>query len=287
MVSVFVHLLIWCWVALGIDVKKRRIDEEMHSTAVPAKLIQYAQRRTASTVQYKVLCAIMLLLHEDEASEVKCGFKEDIQLADVEKKKYVVLKTHTVPNELTAIIPKYAPWFFTSVRAIDDGHNKSHTIQNPFDVRIKYKYTQTMETLLLSGDSRFTDYESIFGLNKTQMNMMVEYMDLMVILRECCGAQMSGSWVTFVEKRRQKSMDEHHHHECERYNLENIEKALLDSRIYNLFSQYDNEIASISNWDNKLDGNYCKQTNAKLYAGAYVHVSPEEASFLRFNEGGI
>ena len=82
-------------------------------------------------------------------------------------------------------------------------------------------------------------------------------------------------------------MDEHHHHECERYNLENIEKALLDSRIYNLFSQYDNEIASISNWDNKLDGNYCKQTNAKLYAGAYVHVSPEEASFLRFNEGGI
>ena len=79
-------------------------------------------------------------------------------------------------------------------------------------------------------------------------------------------------------------MDEHHHHECERYNLENIEST-SDSRIYNLFSQYDNEIASTGNWDNKLDGNYYKQTNAKLYAGAYVHVIPKRPLFYDSMKG--
>ena len=249
----------------------------------PAVLVQYGAPRTASTVQFQVLCAIAFLVHADAPGAVHClmanrplGALSPTALRPSDK---YVIKSHDphhlhlparVPSSLTA-------WTFATLKdagsanaTLEEGgcdvhqhtpstshanlssHLSSH-LSRALHTRVVH--VQLMEVLQQCGCAAvLAPYQSIFNLTDEQWAQLGEYMHYWCILRRCCGSQMSNGWLQRLRGTHVAA------HDCEKHDLASVEQGLLRTYVFSRYGRSSSTIRSLSLSDDVLNGSYCVRT---------------------------
>ncbi|XP_060594122.1 uncharacterized protein LOC132748498 [Ruditapes philippinarum] len=260
--------------SVGILEKEARkgntTEEEKNGTCefcfkrVPNLIVQYGTPRTATTLQFHLLCLMMAFLHEDEKNSVGCYFNRFET-----NNKYRVIKRHSIPDKALYFIPAGSWVFMTSKGPLTKP--KQDQVRRLKQKRIAFPYIADVN--LVSKRSHFIayEYQKFFGLSNQNMTHVVEYLRYWDILRVCCGMQMSGDWRNHLAPK--KNYRNHHdphslsYPACEMYNISNVEALLLKTHAYKTFSSHSslkNFLGKPSLVDGNLDGSYCKRCNAKI-----------------------
>ena len=255
---------------------------------VPNVAVQYGPFRSASTLQYQMLCAIMFLVHGDDG-DVECSFLSRVNVegtpisepgakakgskADwrmppppkVGAGEYVVLKTHaplTVPNDAGEKV-----WVFATSNGTDLASGGLRALGYPV------KLVQSTVDLALHGHHEFASrLADIFGLGDDRRDALLAYVRYWDVLRQCCGAQMSEDWYRVLMKekyarwkpnyRPHHAIDAPSYPACETYNVTAVEAALVATRVFAAYGPRSRALRSLSVADGDLDGTYCARTTA-------------------------
>ncbi|XP_053386286.1 uncharacterized protein LOC128550714 [Mercenaria mercenaria] len=239
------------------------------SVSVPNVILQYGHPRTATTLQFNILCLSMALLHEDVKNSVGCYYNKK------KSKKYIVIKTHAIAKFLTKI-PSHSWIFMTSKVKFSPKEKQRYSLtrQNIKVIRAKnitIKYVADINFVSKRGHSVVYEYQPIFGISDAKMQHMAEYFRYWDILRLCCGKQMSADWRNHLSLN--PNYKRHHVHNssihsvCERYNISQVEVQFLNTYAFKTFAHIDSlrdVIGKPSTVDGKLDGSYCERCNANI-----------------------
>ncbi|XP_060567026.1 uncharacterized protein LOC132725858 [Ruditapes philippinarum] len=229
---------------------------------VPNLILQYGRPRTATTLQFQIVCLMMAMLHEDEANNVNCFYRTGNRL------KYNVIKTHKLMPFLDEIPPD--SWIFMTSREADkvklNGDkqlikDKNFTVPYIADVR------------LVSKRSHFIvyEYQRIFGFSDAKMEKIAEYLRYWDVLRVCCGKQMSADWRNKLVP--SKYYVPHHdphsptYPACEMYNISEVELGMINTHVYMKLSKADSLRRFIGKPEMSnvvLDGTYCSRCNENI-----------------------
>lgn len=243
--------------------------------AFPTVLIQYGDKRSASTIQSQILCATMALLHPLGKPPVRCQFADHIKwpeagqnhsnpLAEWRKRwgsRPLVIKTHTRDMLLPQ---KLFYWLFCSTsRNVSSDGRALTTKQIQQEIGRPVKYVQLVDDLQRLSVRVMNDYQLIFRLNRSQTTELLEYIQPWSVLRRCCGAQMSRS---FHDKLVRSKIPGPHgrngeRHMCEDQDLRVVEAALVRSKLFRRFYREVPYLRKVSNIDGDLSGEYCTCTN--------------------------
>lgn len=248
---------------------KQNISQENETKAicqecdrhVPNVLIQYGPGRTASTLQFQILCLMMIMLHEDEASSIGCYFHRK------PSHKYSVIKTHD-RKFLLQSLPRDAWIFMTSRSQLpSELKRKEETLNRTL------KYIVDIGMVARKGHFIAYDYQSIFGISDKQMSDVVSYLRFWDILRRCCGKQMSSDW-----RNRLSPIPNYSKHydsrdtlypACEMYNISEVETLFINTYIYKRYTPINSlrdTIGKPSTVDGTLNGHYCERCNKNITA---------------------
>ena len=206
---------------------------------LPTLIVQYGEPRTATTLQFQTLCAIALLLNEDDPSRVKCSFMDkfsDLDISASQTGHMQVVKTHTVPP---GGFPK-GSWLFVST--IDDAvsfddpwegaaERMSHKLKHAV------KYVQVLSRLTGRGSGIATEYKSFFGLSDQKVEEVVSYLRYWDVLRMCCGAQMNDGYRDELISRARPNAEETSKAEypaCHMYKIPEVEHQVVRTQVFKL-----------------------------------------------------
>lgn len=263
--------------AATADVSASRAAEVSSST-LPDVLVQYGEARTATTLQYQTLCAIMHLLHESEPERVVCQFT--VSPADFLKRQsryFHVVKTHLLEwlESKAAFTREF--WLFATARnhsagqegEVCDWQSTARALSKTIGWHVKY--AQVDQLLLRRGYQILADYKPIFNLSDHQLNSLSEYIRYWNVLRQCCGVQMSEDWRAVLQNRSTYKL--HHSHDspaypaCEIYDLNQVESALLRTSMFRRFYHKQSGLGHVSDQDamiGPLTGTYCSTINRQI-----------------------
>ncbi|XP_045194317.2 uncharacterized protein LOC123549938 [Mercenaria mercenaria] len=225
----------------------------------PNFIIQYGPPRTATTLQFQVLCLMMALQHEDEITSVACNRNLSY--------KYNVIKTHTIGKYLMRI-PSNS-WIFMTSGA--HKRNILHGIRNIKDKQIRIVYVADIDLVSKRGHFIAYEYQRFFGVSNDKMKIIVEYLRYWDILRLCCGKQMSADWRNHLSP--EPNYEWHHdphsptYPACEMYNISQVEQLFINTYAFQKFAHIDSLVHVIgrpSNVDDKLNGQYCVRCNIDI-----------------------
>lgn len=231
---------------------------------VPNVIVQYGEPRSGSTLQFHSLCLMMLMLHEEEASNVSCSF------GATTTSKFKVIKAHSV-NSFLKTIPSNA-WIFMTLKSKSELHQQvKQNIEKMKKRNLTIQKTVDLDEVGRAGFYIATQYQKHFGLSDNKMVHVLEYLRYWDILRQCCGKQMSSDWRNKLAP--QKGYKQHHepnsltYPACEMYNITQVETLFINTYIYQKFSRTEslrNCIGKPAIMDGVLDGTYCERCNRNI-----------------------
>ena len=140
--------------------------------------------------------------------------------------EHFVAKTHTDGSDGKLGIIPAGSWGFKTTR--DEKNGELHRKNNDTNL----KYTQHLEDVLTVGYKIAKDYQAIFGLNDSQMELLLMFLEQWDVIRQCCGTQMSKHWRAQLISNTydtSKSM-------CSTYNITDVEKKLMATPVYKLLA---------------------------------------------------
>ena len=232
------------------------------SKQVPNLIIQYGVPRTATTLQFEILCLMMAFLHEDEKNSVGCFYFIN------PNSKYKVIKVHHISSILPSIRP--GSWVFMTSKGPLTDKLRQKVIQLK-QKHIDVPYIADVNLVSKRGHFIAYEYQKIFGLTDEQMKHVVEFLRYWDIIRVCCGIQMSADWRNHLAPN--KTYRQHHdtnslsYPACEMYNISSVEALLLNTRAFKTFSNIStlsNVIGKPSVVDGYLNGSYCKRCSENI-----------------------
>jgi len=243
----------------------------MSSELPPDVIIQYGLNRTATTLQYVTLCAIMTLLHKAEPEKVDCFFQSEL-LEPESNATYKVIKMHN-PKLLNQTMHQLLQrnvnvWLFATAKNDTVGYSnitdwgpttEALTEQIGFDV----KYAQILTLVSARGHTIISDYLSMTGLPTNETDVLMEFIGYWDTLRQCCGTQMSEKWRDVLQHRSET------YPACDIYNIDALESALLNTQMYQRFHESGpRALFQVSSTDQKhyglLTGRYCSWINRQI-----------------------
>lgn len=235
--------------------------------------LQYGPPRTASTLAFQILCAIMYLRHTDEPDKVLCRFS-GTPVPSRPPIMFEVVKSHKfpAPHLLSDLTRAGARVFATAINssAGDDWRPTAAVLSRTMHLNVTYVQITSMLARRGSTNLIATDYAHALNLTRTEVGHVTEYIRYWSILRRCCGYEMSADWRATL---RNDTAHVPHHNpssplypDCALYRLDAVERALMRSHIYQRFHRYARRFRSFSANDGEFDGTYCERSNAKVAA---------------------
>ncbi len=128
-------------------------------------------------------------------------------------------------------------------------------------------YVQDMETLKRGGIPRIAqDFAFGYDLPKEDEEKLVEYFSQWELLRQCCGEQMSKNWRNDLLPEVYKKDKMAHHRFCADHDIDEIEKAFMETELYSWLDAYPNmrPFNKPSLRDGDLNGTYCSSYNERV-----------------------
>ncbi|XP_053376989.1 uncharacterized protein LOC128547806 [Mercenaria mercenaria] len=236
--------------------KRGEILNEAFGTVHPRVILQYGQPRTASTLQFQILCMLVSVLHEHEKNTVGCYYDPKFDKGYL--KRYSVIKTHKLDKYLS-IIPSDSWIFITSKR--DQHKNDEKKIKH---LNLTVRFIADISLALNLGHLIVYKYQTIFRTSDEQTEHVAEYLRYWEILRMCCGRQMSKKWRIYLWN---KSHDAYEQSTCKEYNISEIENLVMKTYIFKTFTNVESThdvIGKPSQVDGDLNGNYCQRCNENI-----------------------
>ena len=249
---------------------------------VPDVLVQYGPPRSASTLQFQILCAATYLLHAKEPERCLCRFGSPSQpAARTQHQRYEVVKTHRFPRPDN--ISDYAWVFATAVNDSAVGPSGEvdwrETAQHlKIKTRLDFKFVQLTSMLARRGYLIAFEYQRLLGLSDEQLAHILEYLRYWTVLRQCCGREMSRDYRAILQNDSQYVP--HHlrssplYPACEMYDLNVIESSLLTTYIYRHFASYARRFRSFSAGDGEFNGSYCSHSNRRVAEERHSQSTP-------------
>ena len=277
---------------------------ETTNRTMPDMIVQFGTPRTATTLQFQILCLIATMLHGEKDEKVACDHVPggDSPLPNAKQMMrdghFPVIKSHIHANDLlddlgvfnkkkqSKLMEEYPNgiWLFrTGKRDTEkiDWMKLEDKVSSPV---VSLKYVQSLETLGRDGiHGILDDYARIFRLSAHELTELSEYIRYWTILRQCCGKQMSVDWRKMLQKHtrdghaihnHKRSMHDPNYHACEMYNIKWVERLLLQSEFLMHFKENEGKNAQlyrVSNVDGTLNGNYCEVCEK------YIEQNPSKA----------
>lgn len=218
---------------------------------IPKVIIQYGPGRTATTLQFHSLCAIMILLHPGQVT-CKGGGIEEIDL-QTENMTYKVIKTHddTILKTDRALHQRF--WLFiTSEKEL----NSSQIAEN---MKVEPEYIQSFPLVKAQGSEVIADYAPIFRLSSEESNQFLDYMKHWSLLRQCCGAQQSKLHRPVLWG----DVPSSECPACDGQDLDVVESELVDMHIFQQMRK-DNITQDWAQPDPHFNGTYCSWFNRQV-----------------------
>jgi len=276
---------------------------ETTNRTMPDMIVQFGSPRTATTLQFQILCLIATMLHGEKDEKVACKFVggRNSPLPNAKQMMrnghFPVIKSHIHTNNLmddlgvfnnkqSKLMKEYPNgiWVFrTGKRDTEkiDWMKLEDKVSSPV---VSLKYVQSLETLGRDGiHGILDDYARIFRLSAHELAELSEYIRYWTILRQCCGKQMSVDWRKMLQNHtrdghaihdHKHSMHDPNYHACEMYNIKWVERLLLQSEFLMHFKENEGKNAQlyrVSNTDGTLNGNYCEVCEK------YIEQNPSKA----------
>lgn len=243
-------------------------------------IIQYGPPRTASTLQFQILCAAMYLVHDHEPERCLCRFGTPTAPGIGTSQRFEVVKSHKYPPNPEALARAGALVFATATNssAISRGRLEWRaTAQRLSQVmRLDVAFVQITSHLARRGYLIAADYQRHLGLTDAQLGHVIEYIRYWSVLRQCCGREMSADWRARL--RNDSGRTTHHspgsglYPACEIYDLDAVERALMQSYVYRRFHAHARRLRSFSANDGEFDGHYCSRTNRQVQVASPARV---------------
>ncbi|XP_053388931.1 uncharacterized protein LOC128551980 [Mercenaria mercenaria] len=223
-------------------------------TVHPRVILQYGRPRTASTLQFQILCILVAILHEHENNTVGCYFEPKLKKLHLDR--YTVIKTHSLDLYR---LPSDS-WIFMTSR----NNQHKHDLKRIHNLNLTVPFIADLSMTKILGHSIVYKYQSIFRISDEQMNHVAEYFRYWDILRLCCGTQMSKNWRTYLIN---KTQDAYIQSQCKNYNISEIETLVMKTHIFKTFT-HDESIHDVigkpSQVDGDLNGSYCQRCNERI-----------------------
>lgn len=228
---------------------------------VPNVILQYGSGRTATTLQFHILCLMMIMVHEDDAQNVGCDFNK------LPPEKYKVIKSHNMLSKASSSIPPDS-WVFLTSNGTTSTEKRQADLSVINKRNLTNPYVADLNLVLKRGYSIAYEYQTIFGITDKQMTRIVEYLRFWDILRVCCGKQSSRQWKKVMITGANNDPKGLAYPACEMYNISQVEKLLLQSymavKFANASPSLKNILAKPSIVDGTLDGSYCERFDRKI-----------------------
>jgi hypothetical protein len=210
------------------------------------------------------LCVIMFLLHADEPDEVHCAMGTIGDELPPAKTKYTVYKTHN-PNAPSGFVGRF--WLFVTSELGADDDGRRAVAQATAELGVPVHYAQLVPALSTRGYLYAADYAPLFGLTVDEREQLLDYLRYWDTLRQCCGSQMSADWRARLQGTElsppHRAFGTPTYPACEVYDMDNLERNLLRTRVVLRFGDKDDQILKqVSNhMDPPLTGTYCRLSN--------------------------
>eukprot|EP00746_Dinoflagellata_sp_MGD_P004959 gnl/MRDRNA2_/MRDRNA2_109588_c0_seq1.p1 gnl/MRDRNA2_/MRDRNA2_109588_c0~~gnl/MRDRNA2_/MRDRNA2_109588_c0_seq1.p1 ORF type:complete len:316 (+),score=20.08 gnl/MRDRNA2_/MRDRNA2_109588_c0_seq1:85-1032(+) len=217
---------------------------------IPEVIVQYGTPRTATTLQFHSLCALMVLLHP---GQVDCQFavKPKQWFTHAPGKKYKVIKTHTRPD--LGFQPKKRFWLFITS---GEAPNAAEIAQS---MKVEPQYIQSFPLVKSQGWEIVADYAKIFHSSKKHTEEFLNYMKSWSLLRQCCGAQQS----RFHRSVLWGDIPSSQCPACDGQNLDAVESELVGTGIFQQMRK-DHIVQDAIQPDQYLNGTYCTWFNQQV-----------------------
>lgn len=226
---------------------------------VPNVVLQYGVPRTATTLQFYILCLMMIMSHEDEVQNVGCFNYKD------PGSKYKVIKTHTMFTEKVQSIPPDAWVFLTSNGTLSNETDKH--LSEIYKKNLIIRFVVDLSLVLKRGFSIVYEYQPIFGVTDAQIKRIAEHLRFWDILRVCCGKQLSRQWKHVLTSGPDNNTKGLAYPACEMYNICQVEQLFIETYIskqFRFIPSLKKVIGKPSPADGILDGSYCESCNRNI-----------------------
>jgi len=240
-----------------------RLWPDVDRQSAPTHILQLGHPRTATTLQYEILCLLHKIVWEGE--HVECRWRS-ARWEGIFTGAHQVIKSHgpseaAIQNISAGRSNATRLWVFTTKAGQDQSVKQRVARMNK-----NVTYEASVETVGRLGVHIIYEYQQFFNIPTKLMDLVYEYMRYWDILRVCCGPQMSEDWRQALLNN--TSYRPHHSHEspaypaCEMYDLDKVEELYLNSVLMKRFSL-----------PSKFDGTYCSRCSANI-----------QKRHLKFNE---
>jgi len=230
------------------------------------RFITYGTLRTASTLQFNMVCVCFFLnmnVHFPSlANTTKCYFQGEGNFSYSSLDQPQVMKTHSFQfaNVTNKLGLGAESGVFITARTKAEGNKLANNFKKLGNV---VGLTQDLETLSeIKADGFLHLYAHFFDLPSQYLPMLQEHYTLWEKLRVCCGVQMSKHWRYELNPATSRNKLEPHPY-CGSLDIDVVEKAFMNTTIFKMIDDYSSlgRILRPALKDEALDGRYCSSYN--------------------------
>lgn len=251
-------------------------DEAVFDPRVKSHLVQMGQGRRASTFHWYLLCRAWQLKHGNVVCQYSVNWKAAMRRA-AHRGNVVVLKGHAMVTAATAVavnatVPR--PGVFYSYDSVAWYEEKIVPARLGRPVR-----TMRFTDLVTHGWRRVAeDHALVLGLDLRQRELLTEHLRYWVVLRRCCGMQLSADFRTILRARHTRPVAEPERlrglkhrwgtplfTDCILYNLTEVERLYRKTYVS---LRYGSSVESPVGATVFLRPHYCTTTTALAARGA-------------------
>eukprot|EP00984_Skeletonema_dohrnii_P011589 scaffold4628_cov146-Skeletonema_dohrnii-CCMP3373.AAC.19 len=259
----------------------KQVDMDMDKSANNlTRFITYGTPRTASTLQFNMVCVCLFLnmkVHFPSlANTTNCYFqgKGNYSYPSLDQpqggnmlysplKLPKVMKAHSfqhVKNVTNNLGAESGAGVFITARTKAEGYQLANNFKKLGNI---VGLTQDLETLSEIKADGFLDlYAHFFDLPSQYLPMLQEHYTLWEKLRVCCGVQMSKHWRYELNPATSRNKLEPHPY-CGSLDIDVVEEAFMNTTIFKMIDDYSSlgRILRPALMDKALDGRYCSSYN--------------------------
>jgi len=280
----------------SVEALTKSADGTLPDHDIPAHIMQMGPSRTATTLQFQLvcLCQLLQLIHNgrmDQANDLECYYLSKGKIKKNKKNNKRQIDIFDNPNPLVIKTHNYIDTKFKKTLWVFTTANKTRDRLELEQYNVKHVQDLNLLSAAPENGGGVENYilnyaTNMFGLPAEKTKFIMDFMRYWDVLRRCCGTQMSKTWrEELILKGVQPNTNNYDTanlydlntvHECSAYNIDSVEQLFMNTTLYQQISSEFPLIIHMlktSNRDRDLFGTYCSQYNQ--------HVSSEH---LRFNE---
>merc|ERR1719198_157371 len=248
---------------------------------VPKVIIQYGPPRSATTLQFHAVCAMMVSMYPGQVECKSVIDERNITYAlmdndsDAEKKhrkkshatsdeevwehvwksgkRYKVIKVHDHASVEHLVKSISRLWLFVT------SYNDLDAAGIAEGMKVEPKYIQSFPLVKSRGWEIVADYTAVFQSSEEQTKDFLKYMKHWSLLRQCCGAQQSESH----RKVLWGEMESSEYPACHDQDLDAVEHELINTGTFQQMHK-DNIVEDWVQPDSHFDGTYCTWFNRQV-----------------------